>query len=93
MNWTAGEPSVLIYTNRKIDMMVWPFTTPEERRAAVLALFTYLDTEWEAYSELHDARLDRARAGSADAAYYILRERRDYEYETWQIIALEKTRG
>jgi hypothetical protein len=52
--WADGVPSVLIYGNRKQDDMIWLFTTPTERRAAILSLFRYLDTYWKVYQDLDD---------------------------------------
>ncbi len=89
--------TVLIYSNRKADARVWNVSTPEKRKKAFLSLFTILEDEWDAYSDLqmfpNDQPIeqvnlyDLAKLGDADAAEKLLtmRKNRDYEYEYWSI--------
>ena len=89
--------TVLIYSNRKSEARVWNVSTPEKRKKAFLSLFTILEDEWDAYSELElfpkdqpveQVNLyDMAKLGDADAAEKLLTLRRDkdYQYEYWSI--------
>jgi len=109
--WYApDEPSVLVARGKHADL-IWAYTTEEERRGAMLALFQHLDSmqfycdldehedgpqavlpgfeppsEWSEMREL----LKAARGGDADSAYKLLRWRKDYEYEGWDVVCLEE---
>lgn len=51
--WYAkGEPEVLIYEHRKQHRLVWSYTTEEQKRVAILDLFSILDEDWQCYAEL-----------------------------------------
>ena len=45
-------PSVLIYENRKESKKIWPFTTEDECRRAILRLFEHLRDIWHCYDDL-----------------------------------------
>lgn len=49
---------VLVYSNRKIDNMIWDASTPEKELAAHLALFKELDGYWQCYGELEEEEED-----------------------------------
>jgi len=88
---------VLVYGNRKMDAILWDASTKDLEAAAYLALFTYLDTEWQVYADLKEPVAwdepdtpskqrqwyDRAAKGDAEAARLLLgwRKARHYEYE------------
>lgn len=85
---------VLIYDNRKIDPIVIDASTEEAELAAFMALFKYLNDEWQVYSDLEDIGDEDARHSRAQAALYkkaidgcakstraLLLARRSYEYE------------
>jgi hypothetical protein len=45
---------VLLYENRKMDMIGWLADTPEQKTAAFLALFKFLDESWSVYCDLDE---------------------------------------
>jgi hypothetical protein len=51
---------VLIYENRKCPPVVWDVSTPDQEAAAWLALFHYLDDEWQCYDDLKAPDLSQA---------------------------------
>ena len=90
---------VLMYDNRKIDPILIDASSDEARDAALLALFKYLDEEWDVYDDLgkdngcfgRAADIQRqhyqmALAGDAKAAFDLLKKRKGNEYEYWQFI-------
>jgi hypothetical protein len=96
--------TILLYTNRKVyPPVLWDASTPEKRSNALLCLFRYLDEQWEVYDELKQPTpwdvdkkpkqvewYERAAAGDAAAAERLLKARRQYEYELWDFVELEK---
>ena len=85
---------LLVYGNRKSDIMVWDVSTPEKRAASFLDLFKLLDEDWQVYSvgitREHGVLFRKAKKGDAVAAETLLTARKDYEYESWQVV---KTRN
>lgn len=77
---------ILVYTNRKVDDEFYDASTPEKENAAYLAVFKTLDEDWQAYeadelSSKHANWLKQARAGDAESAKRLLKDRRSYQYE------------
>jgi hypothetical protein len=58
--YAVTAPSVLVYGSRKQADMIWPYTTEDEKRGAMLALFKVLDG-YEFYVDL-DENEDDAQA-------------------------------
>ena len=86
---------VLMYSNRKSDPILWDASTKEKLDAAFLALFHYLDDDWDCYYDLKNdinsdiqqhALYDEARFGNAKAAFRLLSLRISYEYESWELV-------
>lgn len=53
---------ILFYDNRKADPICWDASTPEKRKAAILALFKHLDEDWEMYTGLDEYPADLTKA-------------------------------
>lgn len=82
---------VLLYSNRKVDPVIYDVSIPHKRDAAYLKLFNDLDTYWSCYegcSPSDRLLVNRARKGDAKAAVILLDRRNSHghEYETFQII-------
>ena len=91
---------VLIYANRKSDLMVWD-ATGDKQRQAFYALFEHLNKEFRVYSDIEQpgdsprSRLlyryyQSAKEGDMDSAMRLLAARRSYEYEEWDLVGLKK---
>lgn len=92
---------ILLYENRKIDPVCWDASTPELENKAFLALFRLLE-EWDVYHDLEEssqptligqnavALYHRAKQGNVLACRGLLNQRRQCEYEYWQLISLQK---
>lgn len=77
---------VLIYGNRKEDDTIYDISTPEKELAAYLALFNYLDENWQVYecgglTPTHKKWYAAAKTGDAESAKRLLNSRKHYEYE------------
>lgn len=58
---------ILLYENRKIDPICWDASTPEKKKAALLALFRYFD-KWKFYVSLEGLPKKLAEAENEIAA-------------------------
>jgi hypothetical protein len=79
---------LLIYGNRKQEDIIWDISTPEKRAAGFLALFRFLNEEWDVYQsdDLNAAQeklFNKAVKGDAVAAECLLTMRKNCEYEEW----------
>lgn len=91
----AFDDDLLVYGNRKSDLYIWDITTAAKRDAAIRALFTLLDDDWQVYGDLAEPLAwdaaetnqrvwyRQAKAGDVDAMADLLTARRQHEYETW----------
>jgi hypothetical protein len=82
---------ILLYGNRKSDTYAFDASTPELEATSFLMLFNILDKDWQVYScgdlnSTHQQWYNKAKAGDAEAAKKLLKARRSYEYEEWQIV-------
>lgn len=46
---------VLVYDNRKIDMIAWDISSKEKEELAFLRLFRFLDRNWRCYTDIKEA--------------------------------------
>ena len=79
---------LLIYGNRKQEDIIWDISTPEKRAAGFLALFRFLNEEWDVYqpddlNATEEKLFNKAVDGDANAAERLLTIRKNYEYEEW----------
>jgi predicted ABC-class ATPase len=86
---------ILLYENRKSDPVAFDASTPELENTAFLKLFKLLDEDWQVYecgdmTAIHNQWYHLAKnRGDAEAAKKLLKARRNYEYETWQMVNVE----
>jgi hypothetical protein len=79
---------LLIYGNRRQEDIIWDISTPEKRAAGFLALFRFLNEEWDVYqpddlNAVQEKLFNKAVEGDAVAAEHLLIIRKNYEYEEW----------
>lgn len=91
------RPQILVYGNRKIDDMRFPFSTQAEKETAFLKLFEYLRKMWKVYevskmSQTQEILYNTVRENisrypevAGGAAIKLLTLRKKYEYEQWRI--------
>ena len=53
---------ILYYDSRKCDPICWDATTPLQRKAAILSLFTLFDKNWEFYTGMDEYPEDLKKA-------------------------------
>ncbi|KKK59521.1 hypothetical protein LCGC14_3033560 [marine sediment metagenome] len=57
--------NIILYENRKSGPIAWDASTPKKREKALLALFKFLDEEWQCYHDLQgDVQLPMRGASS-----------------------------
>lgn len=53
---------ILLHQNRKQDPISWDASTPEKKKAALLALFNHFDEDWEYYTGMDEYLRDLGKA-------------------------------
>jgi len=83
---------ILLYGG-KHGHMVWEASTSEQEDAALKALFSFLDKEWNVYNDLRmveSALYDKAKQGDQKSIKNLLLLRRNYEYEWFEILPVQE---
>ena len=92
---------VLVYDNRKMDLVVWDASTPELENKSLLSLFKLFDS-WNFYGNLTSSPqpdltnsnqyslYQKAKKGELSACKQLLMQRKKYEYEFWQILPIQE---